>query len=118
MECVRQVGGSGPQDLAHTNGPVCRCGHDSGHPICTALHGGSDICYLLCRHQALYHHDCDETVDLPWEKPVLLKRYQTALERLLVMPDFINEPDMTGLQALAIYVVRIETALELILLLI
>ncbi|OIW32632.1 hypothetical protein CONLIGDRAFT_593940 [Coniochaeta ligniaria NRRL 30616] len=53
---------------------------------------------------ALCHHGCDEAVDLPWEKPVLLKRYQTALDRLLVTPDFINRPDMTGLQALAIYV--------------
>ncbi|KAI5455589.1 hypothetical protein BGZ63DRAFT_368628 [Mariannaea sp. PMI_226] len=53
---------------------------------------------------ALCHHDCDEPVDLPWEKAVLLKCYQTALDRLLVTPDFINRPDMTGLQALAIYV--------------
>ncbi|KAL7914486.1 hypothetical protein GGI35DRAFT_147423 [Trichoderma velutinum] len=53
---------------------------------------------------ALCHHDCDEPVDLSWEKPVLLKRYQTALDRLLVTSDFLNRPDMTGLQALAIYV--------------
>ncbi|UKZ78296.1 hypothetical protein TrVFT333_006032 [Trichoderma virens FT-333] len=53
---------------------------------------------------ALCHHDCDEPVDLSWEKPVLLKRYQTALDRLLVTPDFMGRPDVTGLQALAIYV--------------
>ncbi|KAL7939071.1 hypothetical protein V8C35DRAFT_145 [Trichoderma chlorosporum] len=53
---------------------------------------------------ALCHHDCDEPVDLSWEKPVLLERYQIALDRLLVTPDFMNRPDMTGLQALAIYV--------------
>ncbi|KAJ4864457.1 fungal specific transcription factor domain-containing protein [Trichoderma breve] len=53
---------------------------------------------------ALCHHDCDEPVDLSWEKPVLLKHYQTALDRLLVTPDFMKRPDMTGLQALAIYV--------------
>ncbi|OAA65311.1 Transcription factor [Niveomyces insectorum RCEF 264] len=53
---------------------------------------------------ALCHHDCDEPVDLPWEKPILLKRYQKALDRLLVTPDFINRPDLIGLQALAIYV--------------
>ncbi|PNP56930.1 hypothetical protein THARTR1_03077 [Trichoderma harzianum] len=53
---------------------------------------------------ALCHHDCDEPVDLSWEKPVLLKRYQTALDRLLVTPDFMKRPDVTGLQALAIYV--------------
>lgn len=54
---------------------------------------------------ALCHHDCDEPVDLSWEKPVLLKHYQTALDRLLVTPDFMKRPDVTGLQALAIYVV-------------
>ncbi|KAL1865589.1 hypothetical protein VTK73DRAFT_5197 [Phialemonium thermophilum] len=53
---------------------------------------------------ALCHYDCDEPVDLPWEKPVLLERYQAALDRLLLTPDFMNRPDMTGLQALAIYV--------------
>ncbi|KAL5086876.1 hypothetical protein Trisim1_008625 [Trichoderma cf. simile WF8] len=53
---------------------------------------------------ALCHHDCDEPADLSWEKPVLLKHYQTALDRLLVTPDFMKRPDMTGLQALAIYV--------------
>ncbi|KAL7788537.1 hypothetical protein V8C43DRAFT_323775 [Trichoderma afarasin] len=53
---------------------------------------------------ALCHHDCDEPVDLSWEKPVLLKHYQTALDRLLVTPDFMKRPDVTGLQALAIYV--------------
>ncbi|KAK4062660.1 transcriptional regulator family: Fungal Specific TF [Trichoderma aggressivum f. europaeum] len=53
---------------------------------------------------ALCHYDCDEPVDLSWEKPVLLKRYQIALDRLLVTPDFMKRPDVTGLQALAIYV--------------
>ncbi len=59
---------------------------------------------------ALCHHDCGEPVELPWEKLLLLKRYQTALDRLLVGPDFINRPDVTGLQALAIYVVRTKSA--------
>ena len=67
---------------------------------------------------ALCHDDCDEPVELPWEKLVLLKRYQTALDRLLVGPDFINRPDVTGLQALAIYVVRTKSALKPILMLI
>ncbi|KAF7162570.1 hypothetical protein CNMCM5623_007816 [Aspergillus felis] len=53
---------------------------------------------------ALCHGDSDEAVDLPWEKPVLLKRYQTALDRLLVTPGFMSRPELAGLQALAIYV--------------
>jgi hypothetical protein len=54
---------------------------------------------------ALCHSDGDEPVHLPWEKPVLLKRYQTALDRLLVTPDLMSRPEIAGLQALAIYVV-------------
>ncbi|CRG90842.1 putative transcriptional regulatory protein C139,03 [Talaromyces islandicus] len=53
---------------------------------------------------ALCHDDSDEPVDLPCEKPVLLKRYQTALDRFLVTPDLMNRPEVAGLQALAIYV--------------
>ncbi|KAJ5605528.1 hypothetical protein N7510_008309 [Penicillium lagena] len=53
---------------------------------------------------ALCHDDSDEPIDLPWEKSVLLKRYQTALDRLLVTPDFMSRPEIAGLQALAIYV--------------
>lgn len=52
----------------------------------------------------------DEHVDLPLEKPVLLKRYQTVLDRLLVTPDLMSRPEMQDLQALAIYVVSSETA--------
>lgn len=57
---------------------------------------------------ALCHDDSDESVDLPWEKPALLKRYQTALDRLLVTPDLMSRPDIASLQALAIYVVSTE----------
>lgn len=57
---------------------------------------------------ALCHDDSDEPVDLPWEKPVLLNRYQTALDRLLVTPDLMSRPEIAGLQALAIYVVSTE----------
>lgn len=55
----------------------------------------------------LYYSD-DENVDLGCEKPVLLKRYQTVLDRLLVTPDLMSGPDITGLQALAIYVVSTD----------
>jgi hypothetical protein len=54
---------------------------------------------------ALCHSDGDESIHLPWEKPVLLKRYQAALDRLLVTPDLMSRPEIAGLQALAIYVV-------------
>lgn len=57
---------------------------------------------------ALCHDDNDEPIDLPWEKPVLLKRYKMALDRLLIVPDLLNRPEMTELQALAIYVVSTE----------
>ena len=54
-------------------------------------------------------HDDDEPIEPGVEKPVLLKRYQTALDRLLATPDIMSRPDITGLQALAIYVVCTET---------
>lgn len=57
---------------------------------------------------ALCHDDSDELVGLPLEKPVLLKRYQTALDRLLVTTDLMSRSEITSLQALAIYVVSIE----------
>ena len=57
---------------------------------------------------ALHHNNGDEPVDLPFEKQVLWKRYQTALDRLLVTPNFMTRPDIPGLQALAIYLVSTE----------
>lgn len=38
-------------------------------------------------------------------KMVLLKRYKMALDRLFLVTDLMNQPEMTALQALAIYVV-------------
>ncbi|KAH8433127.1 fungal specific transcription factor domain-containing protein [Aspergillus melleus] len=38
------------------------------------------------------------------ERPVLLKRYKAALDRLLIATDVMNQPEMTALQALAIFV--------------
>lgn len=52
---------------------------------------------------ALSHND--EYIELPLEKSVLLKHYKTSLDRLLMVTDVMNRPEMTALQALAIYVV-------------
>ena len=38
-------------------------------------------------------------------KMVLLKRYKMALDRLFLVTDLMNQPEMTASQALAIYVV-------------
>ncbi|KAH8692077.1 hypothetical protein BGW36DRAFT_303394 [Talaromyces proteolyticus] len=53
---------------------------------------------------ALSHDNENETIELPLEKPVLLKQYKMALDRLLVVTDLMNRPEMMALQALAIYV--------------
>ncbi|KAK1144544.1 hypothetical protein N8T08_005417 [Aspergillus melleus] len=51
---------------------------------------------------ALGSHD---EAELPVEeRSVLLKRYKTALDRLLIATDVMNQPEMTALQALAIFV--------------
>lgn len=55
---------------------------------------------------ALCHDDNYESIDLPWEKPVLLKRYRMCLDRLLTVKDLTSRPEIAALQALAIYVVR------------
>lgn len=62
---------------------------------------------------ALCHEGHDEPVDLPCEKPLLLKRYQTALDQLLVAPHFMSQPEIAGLQALAIYVVGTKSSTNL-----
>lgn len=54
---------------------------------------------------ALGHDDQNEPIELPCEMPVLLKRYKMSLDRLLLVTDLMNRPEMTALQALAIYVV-------------
>lgn len=61
---------------------------------------------------ALCHdNNCNDPIDLPWEKPTLLKRYKISLDRLLLVTDLMNQPEMTALQALAIYVVSTEVSL-------
>lgn len=55
---------------------------------------------------ALCHDEADETVNLPKEKSILLKRCQTALDRLLMTPEVMDRPQLATLQAFAIYVVR------------
>jgi hypothetical protein len=52
-----------------------------------------------------YDDNSKEDFGLPWEKSVLLERYKTALNRLLIRPDLLNGPQLADLQALAIYVV-------------
>lgn len=61
---------------------------------------------------ALCHDNTQEPIDLLCERKALLKRYKTALDRLLMVTDLMNRPDMPALQALAIYVVSIRLALE------
>lgn len=56
---------------------------------------------------ALCHNETEETVDIPKEKPVLLKHCQTALDRLLTTPEVMDRPQLATLQAFAIYVVRV-----------
>lgn len=57
---------------------------------------------------ALCHDNNNDPIDLPWEKQTLLKRYKISLDRLLLVTDLMNQPEMTALQALAIYVVSTE----------
>ena len=47
----------------------------------------------------------EEPVQLPSERSARLSGYKTALDQLLVMTDLMRRPDITSLQALAIYVV-------------
>ncbi|OAP61341.1 hypothetical protein AYL99_03544 [Fonsecaea erecta] len=54
---------------------------------------------------ALCHENSDDTaVDPHRENMKLLKRFKLALDRLLLVTDVMNQPDVTALQALAIYV--------------
>ncbi|KAJ5362202.1 hypothetical protein N7541_003046 [Penicillium brevicompactum] len=46
---------------------------------------------------------CDEPIDLPVERSILLKHYKAALDQLLLVTEVMNRPDITALQALAIY---------------
>lgn len=63
---------------------------------------------------ALCHDNNHEPIDLPCEKPALLKRYKIALDRLLTVTDLMGRPDVVALQALAIYVVSPETLTRLV----
>jgi hypothetical protein len=57
---------------------------------------------------AFCHDNNNDPIDLPWEKPTLLKNYKISLDRLLMVTELMNQPEMTALQALAIYVVSTE----------
>ncbi|KAJ5691527.1 hypothetical protein N7488_012262 [Penicillium malachiteum] len=48
--------------------------------------------------------DGAEEITLPLGKKEILKRYRLPLERLLLNTDVMNSPDMTSLQALAIFI--------------
>ena len=63
---------------------------------------------------SICHDDNNEPIDLPWEKPVLLKRYRMCLDRLLTVINLTSRPEIMALQALAIYVVSTELVLGLI----
>jgi hypothetical protein len=60
----------------------------------------------------LCHDNNNDPIDLPCEKLKLLKRYKMSLDRLLLITDLMNQPEMTALQALAIYVVSTEAGPE------
>jgi hypothetical protein len=47
----------------------------------------------------------NEPIKLPMEKSVLLKHYKTTLDRLLLVTEVMNRPEMAMFQALAIYTV-------------
>lgn len=55
-------------------------------------------------------HDSNnnESIDLPCERTILLKQYKAALDRLLLVTDLMNQPEIPALQALAIYVVSTD----------
>ncbi|KAJ5784482.1 uncharacterized protein N7503_009694 [Penicillium pulvis] len=52
--------------------------------------------------------DGTEEITLPLGKKDLLKRYRLPLERLLIDTDVMNSPEMTSLQALAIFITCIR----------
>lgn len=50
-------------------------------------------------------HHSHEVIDLPMERLALLKNYKSALDRLLLITEVMNRPEIPVLQALAIYTV-------------
>lgn len=56
----------------------------------------------------LCHDNSHDPIDLHCEKATLLKRFKMSLDRLLVATDLMDQPEMTAIQALAIYVVSTE----------
>jgi hypothetical protein len=60
----------------------------------------------------LCHDSNNDPIELPCEQMTLLKRYKMSLDRLLMVPELMNQPEMTALQALAIYVVSTEAGSE------
>ena len=48
----------------------------------------------------------DGPIELPLDRHALLKNYKTALDRLLLVTEVMNRPEIPVLQALAIYTVR------------
>jgi hypothetical protein len=63
------------------------------------------LTYAICFAAITALEDGAEEIDLPLGKTGLLKRYRVPLERLLIDKDVMDRPEMTALQALAIYVV-------------
>jgi hypothetical protein len=61
---------------------------------------------------ALCHDNNNYLIDLHYDKTMLLKRFKISLDRLLLVTDLMNRPEMTALQALTIYVVSTDASPE------
>lgn len=55
---------------------------------------------------------CEEPIDLPMKRSTHLKHYKSALDQLLLVTEVMNRPEITALQALAIYTVGDVRALR------
>jgi hypothetical protein len=60
----------------------------------------------------LCHNNSNDPIDLHCETITLLKRFKISLDRLLLVTDIMNQPELTALQALTIYVVSTEAEHE------
>ena len=54
---------------------------------------------------SLYHDELHEVAEFHWDRLELLRRFRTALDRLLFTADIITRPSLVQLQALAIFAV-------------
>lgn len=47
---------------------------------------------------AICHHNNNDPIDLHYDKTMLLKRFKISFDRLLLVTDLMNQPEMTALQ--------------------